>query len=409
MNLLKDQELYAENPALEMFEPAPQLPSQQPKGQQAPAAPPAQALPAQLSLSPQGESVLANSLKESVAAQSKVVDKLFDEMRELSRKIDQKQAPQQQALPPIVLNMQQGNPGSNRPIVMDLPSSGPQAEGFPRYASADMEEDEQDSYVPGPGVDSETPPEEEPPRERAAPPRTPPPAADGDDEVELEEVPEDLESESTDEEPPPVSGPPRGLPGFGPITDAEPEPEIATDADEEATLEALEEAPPESGETSSAQPPPEATAPLPPPQRAPSPKRSSDDVRKELRDYLDGVRDKLAKGQQTPTSPGDLLDYLGKLSDYLPERDKKRFRGSNERLAMESLKAQLAGKKGLRRKVADAFPPTQPRPKVPLTRSRVVDTFSYLKDLAAWHPDKAVGAAMRDRIESIVARMGRSG
>ena len=44
-----------------------------------------------------------------------------------------------------------------------------------------------------------------------------------------------------------------------------------------------------------------------------------------------------------------------------------------------------------------------------MTRSLVVDTFSYLRDLAAWHPDKAVGAAMRDRMESIVARMGRSG
>ena len=132
-------------------------------------------------------------------------------------------------------------------------------------------------------------------------------------------------------------------------------------------------------------------------------------MRKELRDYLNGVRDRLGKGAGTPSSPVDLLDYLGKLSDYLPEREKKRFRGSNERLAMESLKAQLAGKRGLREKVADRFPTARPGRKQAMTRSRVVDTFSYLKDLAAWHPDKAVGAAMRDRIESIVARMGRSG
>ena len=105
--------------------------------------------------------------------------------------------------------------------------------------------------------------------------------------------------------------------------------------------------------------------------------------------------------------PGSLLDYLGKLSDYLPEREKKRFRGSAERLAMESLKARLAGKKGLRQRVAEGFNPTVPRRDKPMTRSRVVDTFSYLKDLAAWHPDKAVGAAMRERIEAIVARMGR--
>ncbi len=76
---------------------------------------------------------------------------------------------------------------------------------------------------------------------------------------------------------------------------------------------------------------------------------------------------------------------------------------------MEALKAQLAGKKGLRQKVAESFHPASSRRKEPMTRSLVVDTFSYLRDLAAWHPDKAVGAAMRDRIESIVARMGRSG
>jgi hypothetical protein len=141
-------------------------------------------------------------------------------------------------------------------------------------------------------------------------------------------------------------------------------------------------------------------------------------VRKELRDYLNGVRDKLAGGDDgspaaparatKPAGPRDLLDYLGKLSDYLPEREKKRFRGSNERLAMESLKAQLAGKKGLRRKVSDSFPAVAPSRKAPLTRSLVVDTFAYLKDLAACHPDTTVGAAMKERIESIVARMGRS-
>ena len=75
---------------------------------------------------------------------------------------------------------------------------------------------------------------------------------------------------------------------------------------------------------------------------------------------------------------------------------------------MESLKVQLAGKKGLRRKIADQYKPAVPRRKEPMTRSMVVDTFSYLKDLAAWHPDKTVADGMTKRIESIVARMGRS-
>jgi hypothetical protein len=129
-------------------------------------------------------------------------------------------------------------------------------------------------------------------------------------------------------------------------------------------------------------------------------------VRKELRDYLDGVRDKLDKGAAAPSDSGNQLDYLGKLSDYVPERDRKRFQESSERLAQESLKAQRAGKKGLRQKIAESFRPAVPRRKEPMTRSLIVDTFSYLMDLSAWHPDKAVAAAMRERIESIVAQVG---
>jgi len=157
----------------------------------------------------------------------------------------------------------------------------------------------------------------------------------------------------------------------------------------------------------------ESEEPEPPPTAAhlqngepDKPARTGEDVRQELRDYLNGIRDKLDKGAVPPSKPGDLLDYLGKLSDYLPESDKKRFRGSNERLAMESLKAQLAGKKGLRQKIAESFRPVVPHRKEPMTRSLIVDTFSYLKDLSAWHPDKAIAAAMRERIESIVVQMG---
>ncbi len=316
-----------------------------------------------------------------MAAQSKVVEQLFDEMKELSRKIDEKRAPA--PMPPIVLNMQAGAGQSPaRPITMDLPSSGPQPEGFPRYATNDMEEP--DEQVPEP-----TP---------AAQPRDAQignAGASEEPEVTLEEVPEEHEpveeaAASAAERAPA----PAGWPGLEPITDSEPEPEIAAELEEqpEAELEPLEP-------VGQQQPGTAAEAAGGP--------RSSDDVRKELRSYLDGVRDRLDKGAGY-AGPADLLDYLGKLSDYLPERERKRFRGSTERLAMESLKARLAGRKGLRQKVAESKHPTVPRRDTPMTRSRVVDTFSYLRDLAAWHPDKAVGAAMRDRIESIVARMGRS-
>src|SRR5208337_1354965 len=95
--------------------------------------------------------------------------------KELSRKIDEKKSAA--PLPPIVLNMQAGGGQPPlRPITMDLPSSGPQPEGFPRYASADMEEpDEQGMQSPTDMRPSDAPLSREEP------------------EIALEEVPEDLE------------------------------------------------------------------------------------------------------------------------------------------------------------------------------------------------------------------------
>ncbi|MBE3131317.1 MAG: hypothetical protein IMZ54_11480 [Acidobacteria bacterium] len=49
-----------------------------------------------------------------------------------------------------------------------------------------------------------------------------------------------------------------------------------------------------------------------------------------------------------------------------------------------------------------------PRMKTPLSRPHIVDTFSYLKDLAGWLPDKMVAAAMRERLDSLITRIGRA-
>jgi len=516
VNLLKDQELYEENPALQMFEPQPQLPSQLPRGQQqgpaamaAPAAlvpfpaqafqiqaplppqpvpPPQPPQQSQLSLSPQTESLIANSLKDSAAAQAKIVDKLIDEMKTLSRKVDERNQNPPPA-PPVIVHMPrpeiiQAAQSPLMPITMDLPAAAPRAEGLPRYAPADLEDEE---------------PEPQPRRRRSdfAPSRMPEqqepsqaagsglePFAVSEAEPEIEWDPEPVSLEPEPEAPP---GPPPAQPSLDRPQSPQPslaEPPLEQPLSPRARLEQppslqrsyqpraqrpaaqavrpqpapyarpapaqgtrpVRSAPKRSAPAAeipeprrpAAPPQPKApeprvpraplpaAAPLPEAPAAPSeepeeeppptaeqlptsepdkPARTGEDVRQELRDYLNGVRGKLDKGA-APSKPGDLLDYLGKLSDYLPDRDKKRFRGSNERLAMESLKAQLAGKKGLRQKIAESFRPVVPHRKEPMTRSLIVDTFSYLKDLSAWHPDKAIAAAMRERIESIVVQMG---
>ncbi len=150
-------------------------------------------------------------------------------------------------------------------------------------------------------------------------------------------------------------------------------------------------------------------APAPPPrarEKQAAGEKSAEEVRKELRDYLNHVKEKLGSGPQAKRTPRELLDYLEKLSEYLPERHKRKFRASGERLTMEMLKSRLEGRKGLRDKIVQSYRPQAPQKPDSLTRPLLVDTFSYLKDLSAWHPDKTLGAALRDKIDSLISRVG---
>ncbi len=334
VNLLQGQELYEENPALQTFQPPPQLPSQSGRGPGgglpgtgmptgAPAAPPTQVI--QHILQPQGESVLAQSLKESVEAQSRMVDKISRELSDLSCRIDQR--PQ---IVPVTVTMNQPQqapppPSYMRPIIVQVPSK------------------EKPSVPPeayGEGGSLGLPPQ-------------------GHDPAKEDE---------------------KGLPRYAK--------ETAEKAEEpETTLVEVPEKPLKERNAEKA-------------------KKSGSDVRKELRDYLNHVKEKLDDTPRANRSPEELLDYLEKLSEYLPERQKRKFRASDERLTMVMLKARLAGRKNLREKITERYRPRVTGKADPITRSVMVDTFSYLKDLSAWHPDKTIGAALKDKIDTLISKVG---
>ena len=324
VNLLKDQELYEENPALETFQPSAPFP-QQPRGSgqatppQAPSLPSPQPAASQPALSAQGENVLAKSLKESVETQQRMVDKLFGEISDLSRKIEEQKRPPQ--IVPIMMNPppQRQARVPQQPIMMDYPPSSqatpdyprslppedpgkpPSSSGLPRFDDAEADQD-------------------------AAPPQAAAAARPDEEEAVLEEVPEEIAADVAEE-----------------IPLLEPADEAGTPGSEAANgpgRASAPEQPAQGSETSAGEPAPES--------------RTSDDVRNELREYLNGVKNRL-------DGPADLLDYLGKLSDYLPEREKQGFLGSTEHLAMESLKSQLAGNRGLRQKIAERFRPAAPQ------------------------------------------------
>jgi hypothetical protein len=168
------------------------------------------------------------------------------------------------------------------------------------------------------------------------------------------------------------------------------------------------------------------------------------DVRSEMRAYLDGVRQRLeatdsepealeaaapptprpaaigpaastpAPGAPAPVSTtqsapgtGALLDYLAKLSDYLPERERTRFQASDVRLSLERIRARLAGARGLAKTIEERWHP--PVATGPLTRPLLFDALRYLRGLAAAHPDRTVGEALAKRIEGVILRIGGAG
>ena len=154
--------------------------------------------------------------------------------------------------------------------------------------------------------------------------------------------------------------------------------------------------------------PPRQPQPTPPAkqEKPPAAPAGSGKARQELRDYLNSVREKLDSGTRKGPTTKDLLDYLEKLSEYLPERQKRRYRASAERLSLQMLKSRLDGHMSLREKITQGGSTQEARKAEPLTRPVLVDTFSYLKDLSVWHPDKSIGDALRNKIDSLITRVG---
>jgi hypothetical protein len=378
VNLLQDQELYDENPAWKPFQPlepekkplvsergapppggragavvpvvaqAPPPPRYLPPTPQVqyrappptsqytaplaqPASPPTPQYAAPLAqpapITQSAESALAQSLRESVTAQSRMVDDLFHELREIQRKIDQRPgaAPASPAPAPRPPDYHAGAPGFQTP---NVPPAADTPRGFPRWAEdADAEE-------------------------RLA----------AQSEVTLEERPEEVQHAETEH----LRQQMRGY------------------------IEAVRESLGPSEEPAKPQEPlvtPELRAPAAVSAAAPAV----------------SVPSVLPEGA---AKTGALLDYLGKLSEYLPEGEQRKFRASDERLAMESLKSRLSGSPGLVRRISGSA--GAPRAKGPLTLIQVRDTLTFLRGLAGWHPDPAIGAALGERIDAVIARMGKA-
>jgi hypothetical protein len=280
------------------------------------------------------------SLRQAFDAQQRMVDRLSDELRDLSRRIETR---------PPEMPAPTGMPAAPAGARAEPEVAGPEA--APETATAGTE--------PGDWLPDDMP-KGKPSVAAAAPPLP---------EFELPEAPE--------------TGPSHGA------EDVLPEPEELSGLDEVRELPAEELDEP------------------------------AKDLRQQMRDYINGVRERLEArpAEPQPTGPlvlpdnghqtGALLDYLAKLTEYLPEREKTRFHRSDVQLSMERIRSRLSGGRGLATTIDERYHP--PVATGPLTRPLLFDAFSYLRGLAGSHPDPAVGAALAERIEGVIVRIGRAG
>jgi hypothetical protein len=93
------------------------------------------------------------------------------------------------------------------------------------------------------------------------------------------------------------------------------------------------------------------------------------------------------------------------LAGSLPEDKSRAFYESDVRLRIETIKARLRGRPGLREDVEryGLRPEHQAEePPVRVTPKRVRDTLGYIRNLSGYHPDHRIADAMRVRLGALM-------
>lgn len=109
------------------------------------------------------------------------------------------------------------------------------------------------------------------------------------------------------------------------------------------------------------------------------------------------------------TAPEDnrarLLDYLDGLANSLPNEKRQEYLQSDARLRLEYLRARMAGRPGLKHDLERYRGPDSKRPAVSITPKRVADTMGYIAKMSGYHPDAAIGTALRTRVAHMLAKL----
>jgi hypothetical protein len=103
-----------------------------------------------------------------------------------------------------------------------------------------------------------------------------------------------------------------------------------------------------------------------------------------------------------------MLSYLMTLTGALPEEQRSSFSNSDVPLRIAALQSKLLGQHGLRRDVA-RYDMARESQRPPVTKKRLSDTFSFVAQMARYHPDKTISSALRDRVKRLLERLQGNG
>ncbi|NBB90964.1 MAG: hypothetical protein GVY23_07125 [Spirochaetes bacterium] len=103
-----------------------------------------------------------------------------------------------------------------------------------------------------------------------------------------------------------------------------------------------------------------------------------------------------------------MLDYLVQLAGDLPEEQNRSFLESDVRLRIETIKARMTGRPGLRADIErhgmgrEAGAADKGGEPLRVTPARLRDTFGYIQSLSGYHPNPKVAEALKTRLEFLL-------
>jgi len=116
-----------------------------------------------------------------------------------------------------------------------------------------------------------------------------------------------------------------------------------------------------------------------------------------------------AKPGEPAEVPEGPLNFLEELAEYLPKRNPERrknaFLRSDARMKLEYLKARIERRPGLKARIEGELAPEGIREEGPVSLQKIADAFTFMHDLAGYHPDRTLGTMLQSKLNGILRQI----